>query len=905
MIKSDNRLQMAATGVYHVPFPVVRTKLEPARLNGSFVPRPHLVEHLDQGLERPFTLFHAPAGSGKSTLVRQWLLRPEAPPAAWVLLDEEDNDLIRFATYIVSAVQSVFPGSCKQTRSLLLLPPTIPVPLLTSTLLNELSDLPERFVLVLEEYEAIRNEAIHHWLSQVLEHQPPTLHLVVVTRVKPPFALARLRQRRLVNVIRADDLRLTVEETAAILDQVAGGAVDKERAATLQEQIEGWVGGLHLVAMSDDAQDLLREFFLQEVLADHPADVWEFLLESSLPEYFSPALMASLSQVTPSVVAAQNMVQRLRRASLFLNTVASRPGCYCYHRLFREALRLELAQRRSQDEVACMHRRVAAWFEEQGEIKLALTHWLAAGEQQAAAELVEQQIPAALAGERLAALAAWLERLPYDLIWQRPALLLADAWVQQERMFLPNIEPQLDQVEYLLDKGNVAAPTSLKAWAAALCSNLWYWRGDPARSLTVAQDACDLTSLADGFTGSYALARLVMSRQMAGTVQDALRQLDRALQQPGLPPASKAQLLQARALADLKAGNLSQSERSAKALLRLAEKHALAASTSWAHYLLGRICYEWDQLEEASGHFRAVVSAPNAAASLPLHDSHIGLALVHEIWGGQETADRLVAEIQERFQERDAFFLPSSASIEAHLALLRGNISAAARLVDQLRSAPGEDSLLLLETPQLTFIRILLAQNTVASLQKAMSALHVLQRVTQNTYNRLRQVEVLTLRALVLEALGETETALDILQQAVVVAGRGGMVRVFVDLGPPMAALLYRLTNSDAASPYARHLLAAFPRLRQPVMLEHDAEVNDLLQPLTDREWEVLSLMGHRLSNKEIAQNLIISPNTVKKHASNIYQKLDVNSRRQAIARAHQLGLLSVTNEVARFFAFT
>jgi LuxR family maltose regulon positive regulatory protein len=131
------------------------------------------------------------------------------------------------------------------------------------------------------------------------------------------------------------------------------------------------------------------------------------------------------------------------------------------------------------------------------------------------------------------------------------------------------------------------------------------------------------------------------------------------------------------------------------------------------------------------------------------------------------------------------------------------------------------------------------------------------------------------------------------------------MVRIFIDLGPPMAALLYRLTNSDAASPYARHLLAAFPRLRQPVMLEHDAEVNDLLQPLTDREWEVLSLMGHRLSNKEIAQNLIISPNTVKKHASNIYQKLDVNSRRQAIARAHQLGLLSVTNEVARFFAFT
>jgi LuxR family maltose regulon positive regulatory protein len=239
------------------------------------------------------------------------------------------------------------------------------------------------------------------------------------------------------------------------------------------------------------------------------------------------------------------------------------------------------------------------------------------------------------------------------------------------------------------------------------------------------------------------------------------------------------------------------------------------------------------------------------------------------------------------------------------LALLRGDISAAARIVNQREFPPEADGLLLLETPELTRIRILIAQNDADSLQQAMEALRVVQRVTLNTYNRLRHVEVLALRALILDARDEMETALDVIQQAVHIAERGGMVRTFVDLGQPMPALLYRLASSSPTSAYARQLLGSFPRSRKPAIRPETGGEDRVLQPLTEREWEVLTLMGRRLSNKEIAQDLIISPYTVKKHASNIYQKLAVNSRQQAVARAYQLGLLSTTDEGPPFLAFT
>jgi LuxR family maltose regulon positive regulatory protein len=394
-----------------------------------------------------------------------------------------------------------------------------------------------------------------------------------------------------------------------------------------------------------------------------------------------------------------------------------------------------------------------------------------------------------------------------------------------------------------------------------------------------------------------------MSRQLAGTAEDALNQLDAALQQPALEPGAKAQLLLARALTHLSGGRLLEVQRTAQALQRLAEGHGLATSRSWAHYLLGRVNYEWDRLDEAASHFGTVVDAPEGAASLPLHDSHLGLALIFEANGQSVAADELIEEIQERFWDRGAFFLPSIGSFQARLALVRGEMPQA-HLVEQVAPAPEPISLMLMEIPLLTRTRLLIAQNTSASLQEALDALRALQRVSQSTHNKVRRAEILALRALVLEAQGETQTALEILRQALAVAEQTGQVRVFVDLGPSMAAQLYRLVMNGYDSGYARHLLAAFPRLSQPV-LPVEEEATETMEPLTDREWEVLTLMGRRLSNKEIAQDLIISPHTVKKHASNIYQKLGVNSRRQAISRAHQLGLLPALVDGGPFPAFT
>jgi LuxR family maltose regulon positive regulatory protein len=456
----------------------------------------------------------------------------------------------------------------------------------------------------------------------------------------------------------------------------------------------------------------------------------------------------------------------------------------------------------------------------------------------------------------------------------------------------------LQAIEDLLEQ-NGSAPAELTAGAAALSSNLWFWRGHAARSLTVAKEVEVLGARSNAYFTSYALARTAMSRQMMGAEEDAVRNLDLTLQQTRLAPGAKAQLLLARAIVHLNGGHLFEVERSALALQRLAAENALQGSHSWAHYLLGRIYYEWDRPEEAAEHFLAVITS-SGAEGLPLHDSYLGLALIHEGNGKTEAADEMVDALCDRFWDRDSFFVPAAASFRARQALARDLSVDALRKIRQVVIAPRQQSLSPLEIPALTHVRVLIAHNTVASLEEALNLLRTMQRTASMGYNRLRAVEVLALRALALEALGETETARDALQQALIAGERGGMVRVFTDLGPPMAALLYRLAGSDRARSYVGQLLASFPRAPHTVIVPDEEEVD----ALTDREWEVLALMGRRLSNKEIAQQLTISPHTVKKHASNIYQKLDVSSRRQAIARATQLGLLPPPSSGGPILAF-
>lgn len=427
---------------------------------------------------------------------------------------------------------------------------------------------------------------------------------------------------------------------------------------------------------------------------------------------------------------------------------------------------------------------------------------------------------------------------------------------------------------------------------ATLSANQYYWQGEVARAQALAGRS-DLATVADDtFLASYALGRLASIEQAAGASSAARQQLTEALERRGTPAAARAQLLRAQALLHLLAGDLQQVERTAWQLQQLSEQAQLRRSLSWAHYLRARVCYERNRLDDAVDLFRAVLATPDTADGLPLQDSHLGLALANELRGEHDAADEELRRLEAHCRERGLISLPAADSFRARLALHRGEVAAAAA---RLPAGTASYHPLSLENPFFTYIRVMTAVGTVASLQKAMAALAAGYRRAQTTHNTLRLVEALVLRALALQGQGKSDTALDVLQQSVAMAWRNARVLVFVEMGSSMANLLYPLAVRAETEPYALQLLAAFPRSAQARERDGDIEAQPELiaEPLTDRESEILSLLDQRLSNKEIAQTLIISQHTVKKHASNIYQKLGVHGRRQAVAQARQLGLLA------------
>ena len=900
---------LASSALLH---PLRVTKLHRPRPRMHLVERPALIERLQQGLECPLTLVSAPAGFGKTTLLAQWLAGCDLP-VAWVSLEPEDNEPVHFLTYLIAALQRLDPHLGIDALSLLHTTPSAPLETALTLLTNDLLERSTgEVVVVLEDYHMIEAEALHWGITFLLEQRLPQLHLILVTRADPPLPLARFRAQGRLLEIRAADLRFTPEEISAFMGTMLGRAVEGETLAVLEQRTEGWIAGLQLAALSlqgrtevspfvtafSGSHRFVLDYLTDEVLARQSAPVQAFLLQTSILERLSGPLCHAVCGHAESQV----MLEALEAANLFVVALDEERQWYRYHHLFADMLRSRLAQAEPAL-VLQLHRRASAWYEDHECIPEAVQHRLQALDWEEAARLVEHHGEALALGGQFSTILRWLQALPEAVVCTHPRLCYLHALALLATSQVEAAEARLAEAERAI-QGEGAAPylRPLLGRIALLQADLALAVGDRARCIALANQALPLLPETDAF---WLIARqaTVSAFMLSGDVTPATEAGIAVLIGPARAAGLVFMLLSCfTGLARLQMlqGRLHQAavtlKQAAQLLPQRPGQPVLVSSPAY-HFVLSELLYAWNQLpaaEHALAQGMEVLRSDLQADAGVVTAGYITLARVQHAQGDFRAA-LLTLETWTHLA-RQRRYLPlvvaQGAAWQAHLQLSAGQVTAALHWAEASGLSAGDALEYPREREFLTLVRVRIAQARVGpaslALQEALGVIARLQAEAQAKGRLSSVLEILLLRALAFDALGDQVQALAALEQALRRAEPEGYIRLFVDEGAPLVALLLRAQARGILPDYVSSLLAA----AGIQTAASSSQTSELPEPLTAREREVLRLLVAGASNAAMARDLVITVGTVKRHVNSIYGKLGVTSRTQAVARAHTLHLL-------------
>lgn len=900
-------------------YPLLDTKLYLPHPPDDLVARPHLVARLDAGLRYPLTLVCAPAGYGKSTLVASWLrarmagAAPGDPPplqVAWYSIDGADNDDTLFVTYLLGALRGTERSAAPTLTAFLEAEHAPGADQLASDLARAWSSWPHLTILVLDDYHHITNPRIHRLIAQLVRQAPPSLRIIINTRVDPPLGLGRLRARHSLTELRAHHLQFSVAETQEFLGHVLAEPVDTAMIELLHERTEGWIVGLRLAALtmrsgqvetvlrnfSDYSNRYIMDYLMDEVLAHQPSEVVDFLLRTSILARFNSDLCAAvLGQ--PDRMASQATLERMDEQNLFVVTLDDHRGWYRYHQQLRIMLQHRLWGRLRAGEIAALHSAAATWHARHGWTDEALSHALAAGDTATAARLVESALPDALAAGQASHLTRWLGRLPDAETARRPGLLLARAWALHYSSAHKQIPGLLRQAENLLDDPAAAAPAQTREWRAqilALRSSRAFADTSVEARMASAQQA--LAMLPPGPSWLRGLTYVFLARAMtaAGQGATARRLIEAELDRDAFSLSFRVRLHLALLGIDLYGGTVGQLAYNAARLRDAARQAGMLNHQLWGEFGLAQAAYESGDLDAAMEHLAVIFADPDQLQlQMLLLAAYLWLS-VHGAGGQVEAGRQVIDVLRRRVKENvDARSLSELVALDAYWSVQAGQGAAAATWARSAGRAPGpvDDRAVRF----LVLARVLLALGSMADLAAADDLLRDLGTYYEGLHHTWGLVESLVLRACVRRAQGRRRAALDALERAVALGQPLGRVRVFTEHGAAIGDLLHELTRESRCAPQAQALLEALVWAKPSAAATTIAGAEPLphLEPLTDRELQILSLMGARLTNKEIGYRLSISPLTVRNHTARIYAKLNVTGRQQAVRLAQAMGLLA------------
>lgn len=906
--------------------PLVETKLHVPGLRRDLVARPRLTDLLSRGADSRLTLVSAPAGFGKTTLLAGWMASEAARQrsVAWLSLEEGERRPTSFWPYLVTSLQGAAPGVGAGVLPLLQSGRS-PVEHALATVLNELGSLTDDLDLVLDDYHLAEGPEVNAGMTFFLEHLPAQVHLVISTRSDPALPLARMRARGELVEIRAADLRFTADEATAYLNEVAGLALAASDVVALEGRTEGWVAALQLAALSlqgrEDVSGFIAgfagddryvvDYLVEEVLSRQPEPVRRFLLQTSVLD----RLCGPLCDAVTGGSGGKAMLEGLDRANLFVVPLDDTRRWYRYHHLFSDVLQTHLLDERP-DEVVGLHRRASQWYDDAGEPLPAVRHALAAGEVERAASLVELAIPDLRRARQEATIRGWVDDLPDEVVRARPVLAVGLVGGLMASSEFEDVEARLDHVERLLASGRDEAP------------------GSSARMVVVDHD--ELARL-PGAIAMYRAALALVAGDLAETVRHADRAIEQAAEEDHLIRAGASALsgLASWATGDLEAahraysasvvgldraghvsdvlgcsitladlaitqGRLGGAQRTYEDALRLASRQAgpVVRGVADMHVGLSQIAFERGDLHAARQSLQQAREI-GEGAGLPQHPHRwrVAAARLREADGDLVGARDLLDEAERVYVGDFSPNVRPVSALRARLMLAQDDLGGALAWASQRGLSPEDDLSYLRECEHITLARILLARSTAEGSEPVLrDASRLLERLLAAAEEGGRTgsaIEILVLQALADQARDDLAGAEARLERALSLGEQEGYVWVFVGEGPALGSLLRRVAKRRSGWGYVRRLLVDAGQGGPVPAVRSRPASQGLVEPLSDRELDVLRLLGSDLDGPAIARELTVSLNTLRTHTKHIYAKLGVNSRRAAVRRAAALDLLS------------
>ncbi len=908
------------------------TKFAPPPVRADLVPRPRLMDLLQLGIQGPLTLIAAPAGFGKTTLLSVWL--DHAPlPVGWISLEPGDDDPTRFWFYVFTALERFHPGSGTSALALLqgsdLKPPSIETVL--TVWINALVTLVHEVVLVLDDYHLITAQPIHRAVTYLIDHLPQQLHLVKATRADPPLALARLRTSGHLTEIRVADLRFTADETTTFLTRVPGLDLSDEHIAALETRTEGWIAGLQLAALSmrerrdipaflkafTGSQRYIIDYLAEEVLAHQPEPVQTFLLQTAILERLQGSLCEAVIGEYSGEASGQAMLEHVEQANLFLVPLDDFRQWYRYHQLFAEALRHRL-QRKYPALVSELHRRASAWYEQQGLTHDAVHHALAATDFAQAARLVEQAFNALVRRGEIATLQRWAAALPDELVRSNIELSVLQGWLlfvsgkhdaaeqhlqDIERLF--GITPVSDEPGEQQAVANEAFnQAEIRGRIAAIRASIAVTQGDVSRTIQLSQLALEYLPK-DNISRAYAAWYLGRAYWLRGDVNAASIALAEASRVSWEVDHLYSVFMVAHDLAHVQKlqGHLHLADQTYRQALQQAQERGKDFPAVGPAYVgRGNLEYEWNRLDAATSLLQeGITFCERTGNGRAILQARISLAFVKQAQGDVDGASAMMQQVvQITEQQRHSQY--RNAQVEAFsvwLSLMQGDEAPVLRWLQRCGLSFDQEVSHLREREYLTLVRALIAQRRVDEAAQWLASLLHLAKAQGRTGS---VIEILMLRAESLFASGEVKQAVEHLSQVLTLAEPEDYTRLFLDEGKPMAHLLAQVRrhspSEQSGSTRYRERLLAMPGdvpdedVSQPPGAVSRSGMSSLVEPLSERELEVLRLIVAGCSNREIADRLVIAVSTVKWYVNAIYGKLQVESRTKAIARARELSLM-------------
>lgn len=870
---------------------LIGSKLNPPLSRPNLVSRPRLSLRLNAGLrpECRLILISAPAGYGKTTLAATWLAGLRVP-YAWLSLEETENDPVRFLAYLGAALEKITPEFGAYVDSLAGIPQLPGAETVAAELINAMPPLPDSFVLALDDYHSITHSYPHSVIRTLIQHLPPNFHLLIATREDPPFSLNRLRVQSEITEVRMDDLRFTAEEAGEFL-RAMGLALQGGAVATCVGRTEGWAAGIQLAALSlqrsssEEAEAFLAAFsgshryiidyLVDEVLSRQEPPIQEFLRLTSVLDRFT----ASLCDRVTGREDSREVLRGIEASNLFLIPLDGEREWYRYHHLFADSLRAEL----DKSVRAGVHRRAAGWFEEQGDLPGAVKQALAAGELAEAARLIAAAAPGMLLRGELATLRDWLAALPKEAVYASDDLITVKPWALCLTGRLREAGAFLAEVSEARRADLPALPRGALFSMEAMISG---HRGDVAQAADFAQEALRLIDgKIDPVSRASTLNILGQSLQRLGDMNGAEQAFHEACELAGAFPRTFVSILTTVTLSYFL--DLRGRRREAEAICR---RHYQAILDGTGRPLpfggilaaqLGVLSYEANELVAARSLLETGVDLCRA---LSLHQSALSeerLALTLDALGEHEAALEVLLGANWPDAPPDALF--SGAAVEAEIKRRNGEIDAVQRWAKEWSLAPDDPPNVRRESGYLTYIRLLL---DLGRPEQATVLLNGFASKAEEMGRISRLIPLRVLQASALAALHRREEAAAMLRGAVALAAPEDYLRAFLDQGPAVAPLLGMAR--DIAPAFVDRLAASFSMPEAGPSEVHAR----LVEPLTEREEELLKLLAEGLSNDEISRRLYISPNTTKWHLKSIFGKLAVGSRTQAVAKAREIGLI-------------